>query len=92
MAEYDVPIQDIDTIIPVEVEEQGEIEVDFGEFVNIGSNGATSFVPDGITIKAEGYILSVVTADAVEEDNTLPVSSAAVYTKVGNIEALLKTI
>ena len=31
-------------------------------------------------------------ADAAEEDNTLPITSAAVYSTVGNIEVLLKTI
>lgn len=31
-------------------------------------------------------------ANAVEEDNTLPITSAAVYTEVGNINALLATI
>jgi hypothetical protein len=32
------------------------------------------------------------TPDAVEKDNTKPVTSAAVYTEVGNINALLATI
>ena len=32
------------------------------------------------------------TADAVEQDNTRPVTSAAVFTTVGNIDALLATI
>ena len=32
------------------------------------------------------------TADDVEQNNTLPITSAAVYTTVGNIEALLSTI
>lgn len=31
-------------------------------------------------------------AGSVESDNTLPVTSAAVYTEVGNIEALLATV
>ena len=31
-------------------------------------------------------------ANAVEQDNTLPITSAAVYTEVGNINALLATI
>ena len=31
-------------------------------------------------------------ANAVEEDNTKPITSAAVYTEVGNINALLATI
>lgn len=44
------------------------------------------------TLTMENGILSVNTADAVEEDNTLPVTSAAVATQVGNIEVLLGTI
>lgn len=31
-------------------------------------------------------------ANAVEEDNTRPITSAAVYTEIGNINALLATI
>ena len=37
-------------------------------------------------------VLSVNTASNIMEDNTLPITSAAVYTTVGNIEALLGTI
>ena len=39
-----------------------------------------------------GNTLEVDTATNVEEDNTLPITSAAVYTTVGNIEILLGTI
>lgn len=44
------------------------------------------------TLTMKNGTLSVNTADAVEEDNTLPVTSAAVATQVGNIEVLLSTI
>lgn len=44
------------------------------------------------TLTLENGMLRVNTADKVEEDNTLPVTSAAVYTEVGNINALLATI
>ena len=37
-------------------------------------------------------VLSVNTTDNAEKDNTLPISSAGVYTQIGNIEVLLKTI
>ncbi len=37
-------------------------------------------------------VLSVNTTDVVEEDNTLPITSAGVQVVVGNINALLKTI
>nr|DAL39409.1 MAG TPA_asm: hypothetical protein [Caudoviricetes sp.] len=41
---------------------------------------------------AEDGTLSVDTADRAEEDNTKPITSAAVYTEIGNINALLATI
>ena len=40
----------------------------------------------------EKGILGVNTATEAQEDNTLPITSAAVHTAVGNIEALLATI
>lgn len=48
-------------------------------------------VGENLKISADG-VLTVDTATAVEEDNTRPVTSAAVQTTVGNIEILLKTI
>lgn len=69
-----------------------------------GSGGGSADVPiasetvaglvrvgENLKISADG-VLSVDTATAVEEDNTRPVTSAAVQTTVGNIEVLLKTI
>lgn len=56
-----------------------------------GGGGTTSFEIDE-TLTFKDGVLSVNTADVVEEDNTLPVTSAAVATQVGNIEILLKTI
>ena len=53
--------------------------------------GGTSFTTDE-TLTLENGVLSVNTADAVEADNTLPITSAAVQTTVGNINALLETI
>lgn len=48
-------------------------------------------IDETLRYSADGR-LGVNTADVVEEDNTLPVTSAAVYAEMGNIEALLKTI
>ena len=69
-----------------------------------GSGGGSADVPvaseavagivrvgENLKISADG-VLSVDTATSVEEDNTRPVTSAAVQTTVGNIEILLKTI
>lgn len=46
----------------------------------------------GDTLSLVDGILNVKTTDDVSEDNTLPITSAAVHTTVGNIELLLKTI
>lgn len=46
----------------------------------------------GNGLKLEDNVLSVDTADVVEEDNTKPVTSGAVHMEIGNIEALLATI
>ena len=55
-----------------------------------GTGGYT--IGNGLKLDAATNTLSVDTAAAVEKDNTKPVTSAAVYTKVGNINALLATI
>ena len=44
------------------------------------------------TLILENGVLSVNTTNQMEQDNTLPMTSAGVYAAVGNIEALLKTI
>lgn len=57
-----------------------------------GSGGVGYTIGDGLKLDADTNTLSVDTAAAVEKDNTKPVTSAAVYTEVGNINALLATI
>ena len=44
------------------------------------------------TLSLKNGVLSVNTAQEPEPDNTLPISSAAVHTAVGNIEIILQTI
>ena len=61
--------------------------------VPIASDAVAGIIRVGENLKIdENGVLSVDTAPAVEEDNTRPVTSAAVQTTVGNIEILLKTI
>ena len=55
------------------------------------SGPGTSFTTNH-TLSLENGILSVNTTNRMEQDNTLPITSAAVYATVGNIEVLLKTI
>ena len=57
-----------------------------------GSGGGGYTIGDGLKLDAATNTLSVDTAAAVEKDNTKPVTSAAVYTEVGYIHALLATI
>lgn len=57
-----------------------------------GGGGGTSYTAgDNIEITSDGRI-NVLTTNEAEQDNTKPMTSAGVYTVVGNIEALLKTI
>lgn len=48
-------------------------------------------VGENLKIDEKG-VLSVDTADKATRDNTKPITSGAVYTEVGNIEALLKAL
>ena len=57
----------------------------------LGGSGAGGYaIGDGL--KVENGKLSVDTATVAEQDNTKPITSGAVYTAVGNINALLATI
>ena len=53
--------------------------------------GGVQFTTDE-TLSLKDGVLSVKTAQEPEPDNTLPITSAAVYTAVGNIEIILQTI
>ena len=46
----------------------------------------------GDNLKVIGRVLTVDTASSAQQDNTRPITSAAVYTEVGNINALLALI
>lgn len=43
-------------------------------------------------VAGEHGTITLLKANAVEQDNTRPITAAAVYTEVGNIDALLQTI
>ena len=57
-----------------------------------GGTGGGYNIGSGLKLDVESNTLSVDTANNVEQDNTRPITSAAVYTTVGNIEVLLGTI
>ena len=56
-----------------------------------GDAGGVNFKVDN-TLKLENGILSVNTTNDMEQDNTLPITSAGVFATVGNISAILDTI
>jgi hypothetical protein len=57
-----------------------------------GGSGGVSVSVDGKTLILEDGVMRVNTTNEVEQDNTQPITSAAVYTTVGNISAILDTI
>lgn len=68
--------------------DQGEAKYDYNSLANLP---LTIKEIDSTLILNEGK-LSIHVADEAEQDNTLPITSAAVYTQIGNIEVLLSTI
>lgn len=71
---------------------QPEIKMKIAPAKVVYQGGGGYTIGDGLKLDAATNTLSVDTAAAVEKDNTKPVTSAAVYTEVGNINALLATI
>lgn len=58
-----------------------------------GTGGGPSYkIGSGLLLDPQTNTLSVNVADEAEPNNTLPITSAAVHTTVGNIEILLGTI
>ena len=79
--------------IEFELKNREPVDVSFSVSVRAGGGSGGGYnIGSGLKLDAETNTLSVDTADAVEKDNTKPVTSAAVYTEVGNINALLATI
>lgn len=56
------------------------------------SGGSAEVRVDGKTIVQEDGVLRVNVTDRAEADNTQPITSAGVYTIIGNINAILKSI
>lgn len=59
----------------------------------VEAGGGGVIVVDNRTIKVnENGKIYVNTANDAEKDNTLPITAAAVYTEIGNIDVLLQSI
>ena len=96
MASHDEIVLDGD--MSLEIPMDGEV----GTVIRVNEGGvalrpATTDRLGGIIVGedlkiTQNGVLSVDKATAVERDNTRPITSAAVYTEIGNIDALLQTI
>ena len=62
------------------------------EAARTGGGGTKYRIGNGLKLDTKTNTLAVDTADAVERDNTKPITSTAVYAVVGNINALLATL
>ena len=72
----------------VQVKEDGTT---LEEYIETSGGGGVDFRTDE-TLSLKNGILSVNTSTSPEANNTLPITSAAVHTQLGNIEVLLDTI
>lgn len=87
---------DGDTSLDIPVDGESEIVtvIERGETILRPATRTTLggiIVGDDLQITQSG-VLSITKATSVEQDNTHPITSAAVYTEIGNIDALLQTI
>ena len=73
--------------IPAQIVKSGDYQLPAATAETLGGVK----VGQNLKMDASG-VLSVDTADIAQQDNTRPITSAAVYTQIGNIEALLALI
>ena len=85
--------EQIGNLADLKTDSKDNLVAAINEALQSGSGGGGGYqIGSGLKLDAETNTLSVDTAAAVEKDNTKPVTSAAVYTEVGNINAMLATI
>ena len=61
-------------------------------YITIQTDNAPTSLLAGDNITIRNNYISVTTTDKVEQDNTKPITSAAVYAELGNIATLLGSI
>ena len=83
---------DMGNLADLTTEDKSSLVAAINEVKRTGGGGTAYTIGHGLKLDAKTNTLSVDTADKMEQDNTLPITSAAVYVEVGNINALLKTI
>lgn len=85
------------SVVDAQINEKGELILILsdGSTVNAGvipASGGGYNIGYGLKLDSPTNTLSVDAADAVEADNTKPITAAAVYVEVGNINAMLETL
>ena len=83
---------DMGNLADLTTEDKSSLVAAINEVRRTGGGGTAYTIGHGLKLDSKTNTLSVDTADKMEQDNTLPITSAAVYVEVGNINALLKTI
>ena len=83
---------DMGNLADLTTEDKSSLVAAINEVRQTGGGGTAYTIGHGLKLDAKTNTLSVDTADKMEQDNTLPITSAAVYVEVGNINALLETI
>ena len=83
---------DMGDLADLTTKDKSSLVAAINEVRQTGGGGTAYTIGHGLKLDAKTNTLSVDTADKMEQDNTLPITSAAVYVEVGNINALLKTI
>lgn len=83
----------------VEVENDSDYSMEFDTSIIVNKVTGHTLPPGGVygdlimKSSSEDYDVEWITpASSAEEDNTRPITAAAVYTEIGNINALLATI
>ena len=83
---------DMGNLADLTTEDKSSLVAAINEVRQTGGGGTAYTIGHGLKLDAETNTLSVDMADKMEQDNTLPITAAAVYAEIGNINALLKTI
>ena len=83
---------DMGNLADLTTEDKSSLVAAINEVRRTGGGGTAYTIGHGLKLDAKTNTLSVDMADKIEQDNTLPITAAAVYAEVGNINALLKTI
>lgn len=89
---YQKVLAEIGNLEDLTTADKSSLVAAINEVHETGGGGGTNYqIGHGLKVTG-GNTLEVDTAEEAEQDNTLPITSAAVYTTVGNIEILLETI